>query len=383
MGKQFIAVAVLALVFGGLGSSALLTRAVAQSKHMSAVQQEKRLGPKPTPEWYWRWIHWRLHDRRSRLEPRLRPKAAPHRIPHWAWRRLHFFLLARDAGKHKSPSGSVHFDARAKKMGTLYSHETTYGDLSTLQHGQSPTIWDCICFMQNDISLVNDSTFGKAYDVNVPTGDANPWNWSASYDNGAAQLSKRRANDLGKWDYFSGAIKVNSWNGPISDLFFADLWSLGYQTAEGDQVGFRLSNGPNNAGPLQFSVAGNAGYVNSPNAYHVGTTNYEDEFMPVTFGQWEEFVIGVKWASDKTGEVQVYHRRPGGSWSKIYDKTNIDTWLYGTTTYGTFPQHPDPSSTVIDKIGLYFLEYGGESEHVQESGLTRSSDLATAKSTLP
>jgi hypothetical protein len=40
------------------------------------------------------------------------------------------------------------------------------------------------------------------------------------------------------------------------------------------------------------------------------------------------------------------------------------------------------TTRVLDKIGLYFQQTGGESETVYESGLTRSSHLATAKSTL-
>jgi hypothetical protein len=39
------------------------------------------------------------------------------------------------------------------------------------------------------------------------------------------------------------------------------------------------------------------------------------------------------------------------------------------------------TTRVLDKIGLYFQQTG-ESETVYESGLTRSSDLAAAKSTL-
>jgi len=115
----------------------------------------------------------------------------------------------------------------------------------------------------------------------------------------------------------------------------------------------------------------------------VGTTNYEKAVKNVTFGHWEEFVVGVKWATDKTGEIRVYNRRPGGSWTKLFDKANIDTYVWSTTPNGSFAKDGSNWPTVIDKLGLYFKEYGGESEAVQESGLTRSSDLATAKSTLP
>jgi hypothetical protein len=98
MRKHLATVSVLMLLCGGLGSSALLARAFAQSKALSAVQQEKRIGPKPIPHWYLRWVQWRLGEGYAKghgLKPGLRPSSAPRLVPRWAWRRLHFFLLAR------------------------------------------------------------------------------------------------------------------------------------------------------------------------------------------------------------------------------------------------------------------------------------------------
>jgi len=278
--------------------------------------------------------------------------------------------------------GTVNFDGRAKNMSTLFSYETTPGDISTLQQGQSPNTWTCLCFLKNDLSLVPDGTFGQAYKTAVATGDTNPWGGNDP-SGGAAQVSTRRNNDLGKWDYFGFAVKVNSWNGPMTDLFFSELVSLGYQTSQSSQVALGLWGNEDNNQPLSFSIDQNAGYANNANGYATGSVHYNTTFMPVKFGQWEEFVIAVKWATDNSGALQVYNRVPGGSWSRVFDRENEATELYGTTPYGTFAADGSNWPTVIDKMGLYFKEYGGESEAVQESGLTRSSDLATAKSTLP
>lgn len=98
MPRQLFVVILLMLAFAGAGSSVLLTHALAQSKKLPAVQQEKAVGPKPTPGWYWRWSQWRLGEGYAQgrpLQPGLRPKHAPQRIPQWAWQRLHFFRLAR------------------------------------------------------------------------------------------------------------------------------------------------------------------------------------------------------------------------------------------------------------------------------------------------
>ena len=41
-----------------------------------------------------------------------------------------------------------------------------------------------------------------------------------------------------------------------------------------------------------------------------GAVSYKQAFLPVTFGKWQEFVIGIKWATDNTGGVEVYTRNP-------------------------------------------------------------------------
>jgi hypothetical protein len=244
--------------------------------------------------------------------------------------------------------------------------------------GQSPSLWTCLCFENNDLSLTSDSTFGKAYKASVPIGDSNPWNTGAASTSGAGQMSIRRNNNLGQWDWFGIAVKVPSWSGDLSNIKFVDLLSMGYQTAAANQVGLGMAV---QNGALSFVIQQNSGYANSTTGFATGSTHYVAPFQPVTYGQWQEFVIGVKWATDNTGAVEVYSRTPGGSWSKAFEKLNEPTYLYGTTPYGTFAQDGSNWPTVIDKIGLYYGEYNiTPTETVYESGLTRSSNLATAKS---
>lgn len=99
MTKHAALVVFLILLCAGVGSAAVKRSKPTPSKPLSAaVKHEKSLGPKPTPGWYWRWTAWQLGEGYARghaRQPGLRPRRAPHRIPHWAWRRLHFFLLAR------------------------------------------------------------------------------------------------------------------------------------------------------------------------------------------------------------------------------------------------------------------------------------------------
>jgi hypothetical protein len=351
--------------------------------------------------WYWRWIHWRLHDRKGhRLDRRLRPKDAPHRVPRWAWRRLHFFLLARAeladkrkrGGQRKQgaqpeikparsnpttrPSfGPVHFDGRARQMGKLYS-------VGVDDQGQSPSLWTCLCFEKNDLSLQPDASYGQVFKATVAVGDSNPWNTAAAATSGAGQLSVRRKNNLGKWDWYASAFKVPAWSGALSDINFVNLLSVGYQTSSKDQVGLGLMN---NHGTLAWQIHQNSGYANAPSGAAIGSVNYRIPLLPVNYGHWQEFVVGVKWATDNTGAVEVYSRTAGGSWTHVFEKLNEPTYLYGTTPYGTFAKDGSNWGTVIDKIGLYFGALNGAkpTETVYESGLTRASDLATAQSALP
>jgi hypothetical protein len=97
--KQATLVVSLLLLFAGAASAAAVTRALGPTSRVTAaIQHEKRLGPKPTPRWYWRWAQWRLGEGYARGHagrPSLRPKQTPRRIPRWAWQRLHYFVLAR------------------------------------------------------------------------------------------------------------------------------------------------------------------------------------------------------------------------------------------------------------------------------------------------
>jgi hypothetical protein len=246
-------------------------------------------------------------------------------------------------------SGTPAFDGGAKGMTTLYSYETTAGDISTLKQGQSPNTWTCLCFNNNSMSLVADSRYGKAYKVAIGPGDRNPWNTSAPASNAAGQVTTRRSNDLGKWDWYAVSVRVDSWADLATE--WADLISVGYQTSAGDQVRLGLTN---NNGNLYFEVSQNSGYANNATGYATGSVHYTQPILPVTFGNWREFAVGIKWATDNTGAVEVYSRTPGGSWSKAFEKLNEPTYLYGTTSYGTFAKDGSNWPTVIDKLGLYY-----------------------------
>ena len=124
MRKQAAVVFLFVLVFAGVGSSALAQRSTSHSQQSAALREEKRLGPKPLPRWYWRWVEWRLGEgyaKRHALQPHLRPSRAPRIVQRWAWHRLHYFLLARtSAGSGNGGPGAR--GARTYERATAYTN---------------------------------------------------------------------------------------------------------------------------------------------------------------------------------------------------------------------------------------------------------------------
>ena len=111
MTKHAALVVVLTFLFVGVSSAAVGSQALSLAQQRAAaIKHEKRLGPKPTPRWYWRWVEWRVGEGFARghaCRPGLRPKQAPRPIPQWAWQKLHYFLLARALnGQTSSPTGT-------------------------------------------------------------------------------------------------------------------------------------------------------------------------------------------------------------------------------------------------------------------------------------
>jgi hypothetical protein len=162
--KQVMVVMLLMLGFAGVGSSAVVTRALAQQKTLSVVQQEKRLGPKPTPHWYWRWVDWRLGEgyaKGHRLQSGLRPRQAPRRIPGWAWQRLHLFLLARtERALAAQGHGKKHGPPAATGTTTTSTTSTTTTGTTTTPSGGGETYDQAISYTQTRPSFAPTRTVG-------------------------------------------------------------------------------------------------------------------------------------------------------------------------------------------------------------------------------
>lgn len=267
-------------------------------------------------------------------------------------------------------SGSIVFDGRAKRLTTLYSTDQ-------YNQAQTPTVWDCLCFNNNSITLASDSRYTQVYKAVVGPGDKNPWNTNAPANDASGQVSNIRPTHLGTWDYYSFAIKVpaSGWNNPD----WSSIISLGYETIQGDQVALGITNG-------QWEATQNSGLLTKqPSGWYAGSTAYDTAFMPVAYDVWQEFVIAVKWTTDSTGAYMIYTRQAGQTaWTLVWDKENVPTYAYGTTPYTTVSADMHDCTTVLDKTGLYYGYWSTATtsfpdETIYESGFTRSTDLATAE----
>jgi hypothetical protein len=265
-------------------------------------------------------------------------------------------------------------------MTTLYSTSST-------SQGQSPVLWDCLCFLNNDIQLASDGRYGKVYAVKAGPGSRNPWNTGFPAGYASAEITKGRPNDLGKWDWYAQAYRIS---GGFTGPGFVTVSQFGYPTLSSPPLGLYLGN---SNGVLNFQLFRNAGLLtNNGSGWYGGTVVEQPSFLPVPLGKWVELILGVRWATDNTGEIRVYTRTEGeADFTLRLSRSGQPTWQYGTTSYGTVNADGSNASgqqvRVLDKQGLYFGYPDGRTsfptESLQETGLVRASDYATARATLP
>jgi hypothetical protein len=284
-------------------------------------------------------------------------------------------------------SGTVFFNGRATHMmGQLQSYETSAGNIGTLVQGQSPKLWDGLNFLNNDIQVVSDSRYGHVYSIRAGVGSHNPW-----YDPGpgiaASELSRGRANDLGKWDWFAGGFRIDS---GLTGPGWVMLYQFGYPTLASPPLGLQLVK---RRGALWYGIFRNAGQLaKSSSGLYRGSVYDNTALVPVSYGRWVDFIIGVRWATGSTGDLRVYARVQGTRGYKLMlSRSGTPTWQYGTTPSGSVNADGTNSSgqqvRVLDHGGLYFGYWDQRTsfptESILETGMTRSSSYSAAASTLP
>jgi Polysaccharide lyase len=284
------------------------------------------------------------------------------------------------------PSGSVSFDGRAKVMSSLYSYETTAGDTSTLKQGQSPTLWDGLLFLNNDIALTADSNYGQIFSIRTGYNSHNPY--YTPTDGRSSELSVRQTMKLGTWDWYSNAFKVKSgWSQPD----WAMLYQFGYPTLSSPPLAITADR--TSDGVPRFQLFQNGGLLTNKNgnSTYTGSQVGDTPIVAIPFDTWVQIIVGVKWMTDNTGEIHVYYRIPSQSstWQNPINKTGIPTEQYGTTPYGSCAADFSNCTTVIDHGGLYFGYWSMPSasnfptNYMSQMGMSRSTTLSAAQSLFP
>lgn len=292
-------------------------------------------------------------------------------------------LGAADA--HSDPrarTGEVLFDGRATKMTEI--HSVAIGD-----QRQVPALWDCLCFLNDNIRLVNSKRFGRVYSISVGAGSHNPW-WNGGPRIASAEVTTRRPVRLGQWDWYADSFLVLPGFVPPD---FAAVAQMNYPTITSPPLEIDFDK-------YGVGISRSVGYVPSLSAKAEITDSRRFYKVSDVVGKWVDFVIGVKWATNATGSIRVYTRCAaclGKSHSKAsrakrrkfvlqYTRDSIVTMQYGAGVMTADGKNADGHDMVtIDHAGLYF-GYGGNAamptNRLLQSGLVRASDMAAAAATL-
>jgi polysaccharide lyase-like protein len=290
-------------------------------------------------------------------------------------------LTPTAAAPKKPAPPHLQFDGRATRLRTLWSRTAD-------DQGVDPRIWDGLLFQNNDISIIPDSRYGKVYSVRAGAGSTNPF-YNVGSDNASAELTTIRANRLGNWDWYGLAVRIEP--GFVTPDWCA-VAQLNYPSLSSPPASLDL-RGVN--GKLYWSLQRNAGFLYRAASWGwEGQVREEPVIIPAEIGKWTEFVIGILWKTDSTGQIEVYTRiRDNGQKRFVLRlvRRKTPTWQYGSTPSGNVRSNGTDVSdnrqhSSLDKEGLYFGYSAGSAfptNRVSENGLIRSSSRAVVFANMP
>jgi len=292
-------------------------------------------------------------------------------------------VIGGSGGTTPPPAGTVYFDGRATHMTSLSS--TGLSSTNNIVTSQVPKLWDCLCFTNNDIQLASDSRYSKVYSIKAEQGSQNPYNTGAvTTEAAAAEVSHIQPMTMGRWDWYANAYKIKSgW----TQTPWMVLFQFGYPTLSSPPMA--LESDDLGTGMPSFQIFTNSGLLTkNSSGFYAGSLRTNWTIMNIPFDTWVEIIVGIKWETDNTGEVQVYTRIPSQTtaWSHPLSKTGIPTEQYGCTSYGCVSADFHEAPTVTDHGGEYYGYYGAHSiptNYSWQSGLVDTSDLPTAQSIFP
>jgi hypothetical protein len=267
-----------------------------------------------------------------------------------------------------SSGGTLLRNQSAGLMSTLWSTSTT-------AYGQTPAgFWDCTCFKNNDIQLATDASVGPVYSINNEVGSSNPWLTFPS-NKASAEVSKRRDIRYGQWDWYGMAFKIPTNYAPTDWGLMAQFE---YPSITSPPIGIAIDRGgvglERDAGPVALNSSG----------YMQAAVIEEPRFLSLTSigGKWVNIVLGVKWATDNSGQVE--------AWVKCAacgDTSYTLRWSHYNTPTMQYTAGQTPPTGGLDKQGLYTGNYSSTNpvptNHITETGFIVATDRTTAQNALP
>jgi Polysaccharide lyase len=205
---------------------------------------------------------------------------------------------------------------------------------------------------------------------------------AAPSDKTACETLSKRVIGIGTDDYYGLMVRFpTNWREPSPVWSGLGIAQLNYQAIWGSAV-MLVAHAHNVMLVLQTGLC-RPGESSHPGcAYSSGPGGNVDPMVavpkPMKLGAWHELVVHVRWATDKSGVVEVWHRlKGGGAWTKTVSLSG-----YPTVQWTAKGPKAIAGSTTSDKIGAYrpAADYPISLWH---DGFVRTTSFASAKSALP
>jgi hypothetical protein len=224
--------------------------------------------------------------------------------------------------------------------------------------------------------------------VTVQSGVAGEGQYGARFDLPAADTKTacetlaKRLIDLGSDDYYGLMVRFPSdWREPSSAGWGLALAQLNYEKIWGSPV-LLAAHADHIALVMQSGLCKSVSTSTPGCAYSSGPGGNVAPMIavsaPLALERWHELIVHVRWTTDSSGVIEVWHRLQGDSnWNKTVS-------LRGYPTVQWTNQGPEAiaDSVTSDKIGAY----RGQADFpltVWQDGFVRATSFASAKAALP
>lgn len=269
------------------------------------------------------------------------------------------------------------WDGRASAYVSLPANpETAASNQST------PAGLACI-FVGDDIRIVDDPRWGKAFQVTLSARSKNP-GWTGQTSNSAEVVEwPKRTIELGQEDWWAQSIRLpSSWLDP--DRGWTIVSQFGYPTVTsppGSLLVLGSRHWANSLGVPVLAFEHNGGEVTAAGnpAPHKGVIPLR-RLAGGLLGRRVDFVVGFRWELDATGWATVATRAEGE------DAFTVRVDVSGSTAQ-KLAAEPLPLRPVMDKQGGYQSEppaswAAGWTQTFRLRGLTRHASRADAERSL-